>query len=661
MDDATRQAVRAALGSLGELWVPQPAAATEPLVPVTGVQWQTVLQDSNVLGFLELVREALTRIDAAVKGGPRSVGRRLRLRAIDLAEAVHGLNAATADVLAFDPPQGDRRAAFGVHADLVPAAIAQLLEDMKEGAGSGSVPLGLIADFEGFIEAELLVEVVDDDRTARVYGIPQADLESMPLQVGQGLRAAFSDRQGEFEQITACIAGFASRGQPLLEQLDGALHPFALAADLHPLVAHRAARDACDLVQAAVARDVSATADVIISAVARDQKAFSTHRGLSKTRREIAAATDDDALTREIAELYRALCEGPLRSAAVEILGFLGETQSNTVGLNEIRSRLLVHRDESPLCETIASLIVPAWRNARAHEDLHWDPERGVAVFGETAVDLLDVEATAELVWSVSRGFQAGIQIARSVLPSFAEAMSRVEGAGSPINRNTQLTKSFGLLTLIVSDIRRNRDHVTVVLKPLRGTGLASRIGFALVNAAELDSSVNVWTLEADDLPAFSVGRAAAQLAASLFGPGPDGRSGFLYPTSFAPLLADALTRHGVAIEEAGAQAWDLPLRDTLTHLPQFVVAGGLGRQSRLRNFRRATRRTGQAVQAVATHLGVQAPGNLDLTALCTILRKLEQRPHDRLLAGSLRQEYERLVAALGPRPADHPWDRLTA
>jgi hypothetical protein len=661
VDDATLQAVRASLGSLSELWeVSKSVAAAEPPIPVTGVQWQTVLQDSDVLGFLELTRDALTGVDAVINRGPRSVGRRLRVVVIRLAEAVHGLNVATADVLAFDPPQRGKGAALGDHAELVSAAGAQLLEDLAEDAGSSAVPLGVIADFECFIEAELSVEVVDDDRTARVYGIPQGDLESMRLPVGQSLRAAFSDRQGELEQITTCIAGFASRGQPLLEQLDGAMHPFALATDLHPLVAHRAARDACDLVRAAVAADVSAAADVIVRAVARDQKAFSTHRGLSKTRREIAAAPDEDALTREVAEFYRALCEGPLRSAAIETLGFLGETLSNIVGLNEIRSRLLVHRTESPLCETIAFLIEPAWRNARAHEDLHWDPERGMAIFGEAAVDLTDVESTSELIWSVSRGFQAGIQIARSVLPPLAEAIIQIEGAGSPINRDTQLAKSFGLLTLIAYDIRRNRDHVTVILKPLRETGLANRIGLALVNAAKVDSSVNVWTLEADDLPAFSVGRAAAQSAATLFGPGPDGQLAFLYPTSFAPLLADALIRHGVAIEDAAAQARDLPLRDTLTHLPQFVVSGGLSRQSSLRNFRRAARRTHQAVQVVATHLGVQAPKDLDLTALCTILRKLEQRPQDKLLAGSLRQEYQRLVSALGPRPADHPWHRLT-
>ncbi|MEU4220586.1 hypothetical protein [Actinoplanes sp. NPDC026623] len=281
-------------------------------------------------------------------------------------------------------------------------------------------------------------------------------------------------------------------------------------------------------------------------------------------------------------------------------------------------------------------------------------------MFGETAVDLAEVESTADFIWSVCRGFQAGIQIARSLLPALGEAVGQAEGPGSPINRDTKLAKSFGLASLIVDDIRRDRDHVTVVLKPLRGDGLANRIGIALVNAAVLDSSVSVWTIEADDLPAFSVGRPAAQLAATLFGPDSEGRSAFLYPTSFAPLLADALTRHGVTAEDAATQAWDLPLRDTLTYLPKLALAGGVSRKGSLRNFRRAARRTNQTVHAVAKHLGVRPPENLDLTALCTVVRKLEQRPHDNLLATSLRQEHQRLLSELEPPPADHPWRRLT-
>ena len=78
-------------------------------------------------------------------------------------------------------------------------------------------------------------------------------------------------------------------------------------------------------------------------------------------------------------------------------------------GLNEIKSRLLVHRDESPLCEVMAALIEPAWRNPRAHEHLHWDPELGQALFGQTAVDLATVMEVTDLITSVTRGFQAGI------------------------------------------------------------------------------------------------------------------------------------------------------------------------------------------------------------------------------------------------------------
>ncbi|MEV4638024.1 hypothetical protein AB0J80_11785 [Actinoplanes sp. NPDC049548] len=662
MDDATQQAVRAALGSLDKPWrASQPMAAAEPPIPVTGVQWQTVLQDSDVLSFLEQARNGLADINAAIKGGPRSVGRRLRFAVSRLTEAVHDMNLATADVLAFDPPQRDRRAAFCNHTEQVSAAIAQLLDGLEQGADpSDAALLKLVDGFERFIEVEVEAEAADHDPVARIYGVPVGDLDDMRLPVGQSLRAAFSDRPVELGQITACIVGFASRGQPLSEQLDGALHPFALATDSYPLVAQRAARDACDLVRAAAALDVRTAAAVVVSAAAREQKSYSTHRGLSKTRRDIAAAPDEDARTRAVADLYRMLCEGPLRSAAVETLGFLGESLPSTAGLNDIRSRLLVHRTESPLCEGIAYLIEPAWRNARAHEDLHWDPERGKAIFGETAVDLPDVEAKADLMWSMCRGFQAGIQIARGILPALAEAIDQAESVASPVSRDIELAKVFGVASLVVDDIRRDSNHVTMILKPLHGAGLASRIGIALVNAAALDSSVSIWTIETEDLPDFSVGRSAVQLAATLLGPGPDGQLAFLYPTSFAPLLAEALTRNGAAIEEAASQAWDLPLRDTLTCLPRLVVAEGFGRQSSLRNYRRAARRTNQAVQAVASYLGVQAPEDLDLTALCNVVRKLEQRPHDNLLAASLRREHQRLVSALGPLPADHPWHRLT-
>ncbi|MEU4222643.1 hypothetical protein [Actinoplanes sp. NPDC026623] len=229
MDDETLQAVSAALASMGEPWkVPQLVPAAEPPIPVTGVQWQTVLEDGAVLELLGLAREALTDLDAAIKGSPRSIGRRLRLVVTRLADTVHDLNVTAADVLAFDPPQRDRSAALGNHIERVSTAIAQLLDGLEAGVEStAAMPFDTVDKAERFVEVELRATFDDDDRSARVYGIPQEDLESMRLPVGQSLRAAFSDRQDDLKRITTCIVGFASRGQPMSEDLDGALHPLS--------------------------------------------------------------------------------------------------------------------------------------------------------------------------------------------------------------------------------------------------------------------------------------------------------------------------------------------------------------------------------------------------------------------------------------------------
>ena len=148
--------------------------------------------------------------------------------------------------------------------------------------------------------------------------------------------------------------------------------------------------------------DLEAATAVILTTVAQEQAMYSTHRGIMATLRNLHSSTDDDERTRAVAELYRASSEGPLRMAATELLGLLGERQLTIAGLNEIKSRLLDHRAESPLCEVIAALIERAWRNARAHEDLYWDPERGVAMFGRTAVDLDTVQEVIGLIMSVA-------------------------------------------------------------------------------------------------------------------------------------------------------------------------------------------------------------------------------------------------------------------
>jgi hypothetical protein len=112
-----------------------------------------------------------------------------------------------------------------------------------------------------------------------------------------------------------------------------------------------------------------------------------------------------------------------------------------TAGLNEIKSRLLARSEETPLCAMFADLIVASWRNPGAHEELYWDPDPGLGVFGGRPTDFNQVRTTADLAWAAARGFQAGVQVGCSCLPDLAHAIDRAREPPSPVGRNIVLVK----------------------------------------------------------------------------------------------------------------------------------------------------------------------------------------------------------------------------
>jgi hypothetical protein len=346
VDIGVLRAVQASLRSLGSPWrVPPLSAASNPPIPVTTAHWQIVLEDSGLAALLLNTRKCVAQLNAVLEAGPRSVGKRLRSTVVHLVEVVRDLNATTSDVLAFEPPDRERPDTLRDLVSSISTDICQSLDDLAAGRDPADGKLlDEISRAADFIGDQLDESVDDNDPVARVYGFSHEELTSRTLPVGQDLRAAFAGRRDELGRITARIIGFANRGQPMVEQLDGALHPFALATDKHLLVAHRAARDACDLVRDGAARNPAGTAAVIVSMLGLEQAMYSTHRAISQTRRVIQAATDEDERTRAVAELYRASAEGPLRMAATELLGLLGEGELTIAGLNLIKTRLLARK-----------------------------------------------------------------------------------------------------------------------------------------------------------------------------------------------------------------------------------------------------------------------------------------------------------------------------
>lgn len=176
------------------------------------------------------------------------------------------------------------------------------------------------------------------------------------------------------------------------------------------------------------------------------------------------------------------------------------------------------------------------------------------------------------------------------------------------------------------------RPAFVLAVDPVAVTDGLIRVMRALVDLAFSQRGTGRWTVEVGaDLPDLTVTGRVVRLAADLYGSDRDGNRFFLYPPTVAAILADALHHHGLPADEAAARAWDLPLRNTLNHA-RVVLHADTVRRGRLRDLRRGARRTNTAVRTIATHLGRQPPVLLDLTALCAMVRKLEQRTHDEFL-----------------------------
>ncbi len=641
---------------------------TEPLsvgerIPVTMSQWRTIVADSDLLTSIERVRSAIGRVRRASAEGERAAGRDLRPAALGLVEDARQLRDDAADALWFEPPDATGPKTVERRVSRLCVEVADLLDVLTSGEPCLPVlppqhELSL-ADFG----AGPGVDDEGDDRAARVYGVPVDQLAQLASPAATRLRAAFRSRPEELHAITARIIGYALDGRVAVERLDGAMHVWALATDAHPLVAHRAARAACGLVDRCATEDLQAVATAVIGRLANDRANYSSHRAHSRARRAVHAASDPDDYARAVADVYRIVTEGPLRQAATAVLHILGAQVPATAGLNEIKNRLLKQSDRTPLCAIIAALLVPAWRNASAHEQMHWDPDIGAAVLSGHPVDLEDVLHTADLAWATARGFDAGVQIGRACVPELARAIDAMDRNASPISRDFQLIKRFDqpTLSLVVNNVRRAPASAIITLEPILGPDQLARVGMGLVSAARLEPAVERWGIEfPEELPPFVTGQAAIQLAVSLSGPktGPDKAWEFIYPPAFIPLLADALTALGMSPAEAAAVAWDLSLRDTLGATAKFSDPTATYRPEMCAHEYAGIRRTNDAVRGVARHLGIRAPANLDLSRLLAILRQIERTPRNPAPREAFAHEQRRLRTLLGP-PRSHPWKRL--
>src|SRR5262249_2752169 len=133
-----------------------------------------------------------------------------------------------------------------------------------------------------------------------------------------------------------------------------------------------------------------------------------SHAGILRSARQLPRTPSDGDRALIVLDMYRRMVEGQLRPWAWALLRASGRSSASPPTLGSLRNQLVSHGH--PVMGYMAEAILPAARNAAAHEDAWWDASQQTVVWGNgttTVPDLVDATERAyalmcgaECAWS---------------------------------------------------------------------------------------------------------------------------------------------------------------------------------------------------------------------------------------------------------------------
>jgi hypothetical protein len=160
----------------------------------------------------------------------------------------------------------------------------------------------------------------------------------------------------------------------------------------------------------------------------------------------------------------------------------------------ELRDRLTA--SAQPLHVYLASALIPALRNADAHEEAHFDQLRGQLAIGDQLVDHADVRASNAELAAINAGLEMALACACAQVESVARAYSVRPGdpqkAAEALSRAEQ---RYGHAGLRVWSLRRDRTTVQVRLDEIEPLRFSNPCFLATLQANELLAGVTRWQI----------------------------------------------------------------------------------------------------------------------------------------------------------------------
>ncbi|MET9606625.1 hypothetical protein ABZZ17_16345 [Streptomyces sp. NPDC006512] len=527
-------------------------------IPVTRAQWKSVLRDADLPELQRETDETVAQILRLRTASGRIVGKELPELLRHLRASVVALGTVAEEVSRFSPSHtgaAEQRLA----ADLAKAnrsearaLFACLEQGWAEFAWSEVRRHALAAQAVGrTLEAAAKADhasLPDEDVYQRTLGMPAEQLRPGSGVASRArLLAAWAKAPRALDRrLRRSMRHLVDDSLPLTVKL--LHHLAALALSDRPLVAHRAAFLARDLVASHLKAEPELTCSVIARHVAREPEMLSSHRGQIAYRDAYNRAAHQEEKVRAAMDLHRAVLEGDVKRTAAVVMELLGRAVPQGASLSTVRD-LLAAEDGESLCKFLASTIRTEWRNANAHEDFRWDPVNSTLLLGGQPTDLDQVLDAAIRARAICHGFEHGVALA------YAQNAALITwGPEDPnyVSRDLSILQAAGEARYPVLDIRRHGSLVRLDVPDISVETLREACR-ALLKAALADPSIERWELRqtSPGRPPLCVDRTGTH--AGLRVAEPLWELADPLPFAVLPLLANAMTNAGEPAETAAS------------------------------------------------------------------------------------------------------------
>jgi hypothetical protein len=456
-------------------------------IRLTADQWNSVLRDASPGAAVEHVAGALGLVTEVATAEGASIAAELR----PAASAFVASSRKTARMLwqlsAFAP---DERCGRLVVLDELAEAMAQALSHAGTWFASG------LSGAPPVIPSPHELESWSSD------GVPD------PVWASFGVAAnELIDRNGQISDARL-LAEYRDRLPELTDTCQRLLHsitrsatdPFTVLAPLlrqlrveRPLLAWLAASQAL-----AVIREAAAAGQVDVFDVFDQLRRRSASRAASRDRLNAARETVRTGATessRALAQLsaYRIVLEGQIRPWGWMLLRLEGASGDLPM-VGELRDRLAA--GGPPLHALIADAIVPAMRNADAHEEGHFDELSGQLVVADEHVPPSLLRAANEKLAAIDAGLDLALACATVQVEPVAEAYMLRPGDPRSATEALKIAEQrYGHAGLRVWSLIRDRGTVQVLLDEIEPLRLVNPCCLATIQANEHVAGIARWQI----------------------------------------------------------------------------------------------------------------------------------------------------------------------